>query len=269
MDSPLKWHGGKHYLAPKILAMMPPHVHYVEPFFGGGSVLLAKDPDGVSEVANDLYGTLVNFWTVLASDFYFPNFLRKAEATPFSQDHWERSCRTLDRAGWESSPCVNLALAFFVCCRQRLAGRMKSFSPLSKTRTRRGMNEQASAWIRAVDGLAQVHARLRRVAICNDEAVNVMAREDGPDTLFYCDPPYLPETRSSPNVYRHEMSLGEHLDFLEVCKSCRGKVIISGYPGEVYEVALAGWNRRSFDLPNNSAGGESKRRVSEVLWANF
>jgi DNA adenine methylase len=26
---PLKWHGGKWYLAPKIVAKMPPHIHYV------------------------------------------------------------------------------------------------------------------------------------------------------------------------------------------------------------------------------------------------
>src|SRR5207248_1650852 len=36
--SPLKWHGGKHYLARRIVALMPRHLHYCEPFFGGGSV---------------------------------------------------------------------------------------------------------------------------------------------------------------------------------------------------------------------------------------
>lgn len=63
---PLKWHGGKHYLAQDIVAMMPPRcrrpgnpaaddtgwLHYVEPYFGGGAVLLANDPIGISEVAN-------------------------------------------------------------------------------------------------------------------------------------------------------------------------------------------------------------------------
>jgi D12 class N6 adenine-specific DNA methyltransferase len=54
ISPPLKWHGGKWYLAPKIVALMPAHVHYVEPFAGGLSVLLAKDPAGVSEVVNDI-----------------------------------------------------------------------------------------------------------------------------------------------------------------------------------------------------------------------
>ena len=35
VSPPLKWHGGKWYLAPKIVALMPPHIHYVEPFAGG------------------------------------------------------------------------------------------------------------------------------------------------------------------------------------------------------------------------------------------
>ncbi len=29
---PLKWHGGKHYLARRIVGLMPPHLHYVEQF---------------------------------------------------------------------------------------------------------------------------------------------------------------------------------------------------------------------------------------------
>ena len=48
MIQPLKWHGGKYYLASKIVDLMPPHLHYVEPFFGGGAVLLARDPEDKS-----------------------------------------------------------------------------------------------------------------------------------------------------------------------------------------------------------------------------
>ena len=52
----------------KLSELMPSHLHYVEPFFGGGAVLLARDPEddglwlfphkGVSEVVNDINGKL-------------------------------------------------------------------------------------------------------------------------------------------------------------------------------------------------------------------
>lgn len=45
INPPLKWHGGKQYLARRIIALFPPHIHYVEPFFGGGAVMMEKDPE--------------------------------------------------------------------------------------------------------------------------------------------------------------------------------------------------------------------------------
>lgn len=56
LTQPYKWHGGKRYLAKWTIGHMPDHTHHVEPFYGGGSVLLAKDPEGLSEVANDING---------------------------------------------------------------------------------------------------------------------------------------------------------------------------------------------------------------------
>src|SRR5262249_53588545 len=54
----VKWHGGKHYLARRILARLPAHRRYVEPFAGGLSVLLNKRPASV-EVAADLHPGLI------------------------------------------------------------------------------------------------------------------------------------------------------------------------------------------------------------------
>src|SRR5262249_39556009 len=89
VPGPLKWHGGKAYLAKKIVALMPPHLHYVEPYAGGLSVLLARDPEGTSEVVNDLDGRLVNFWRVLQDPETFERFRRRAEAVPLSRSEWE------------------------------------------------------------------------------------------------------------------------------------------------------------------------------------
>ncbi len=268
---PLKWHGGKHYLAGRIVAMMPPHTHYVEPYAGGLAVLIAKNPDGVSEVVNDIDGRLTNFWQVLQDQAMFAEFHRLVEAIPFSEVEWQqaRHAFAVFRPPLDRDEMVRNAARFFVLCRQSLAGRMKGFASLSRSRTRRSMNEQASAWITAVDGLPAVHARLRRVVVLCRPALEMLRSEDSDATLFYLDPPYLDETRSAPDVYSFEMSRADHCELLEVVRSVRGKVMLSGYPSTLYDSALVGWGRHAFDLPNNAATGTSKARETEVLWCNF
>jgi DNA adenine methylase len=260
---PLKYHGGKWYLAAKIVALMPPHIHYVEPYAGGLSVLLAKNPEGISEVVNDIDGRLTNFWRVLQGEATFERFRRTLEAVPFSESEWLQACECT-----ETDP-IERAVNFFICCRQSLAGRMDCFAPLSRNRTRRGMNEQASAWLNAVDGLPAVHARLKRVAILNRNALDVIRQQDGKGTLFYLDSPYLGETRTVDSVYAHEMTANDHADLLATVRRCQGRVMLSGYRSEMYDRELSDWQRHEFVLPNQAAGGKSKRRMTEVVWCNF
>jgi DNA adenine methylase len=257
---------------------MPRHLHYVEPFGGGLAVLLARDPEdprlwagdtssmrGVSELANDINGRLMNFWRVLRDEDSFTRFRRQVEAIPLSREAWEEAHVHV----YGPDPVAD-AVAFFVDCRQSLAGRMTGFTPITRTRTRRGMNGNVSEWVGAVDGLAAVHARLRRVALDNLPALEVIRREEGPQTLFYIDPPYLHETRTARKVYGpHEMTEEDHRQLLEALNGCVGKVMLSGYPSDLYDTALAGWARHTFDLPNHAAGGKSKGRETEVLWCNF
>jgi DNA adenine methylase len=264
LAAPIKWHGGKQPLASRIVAMMPAHTTYVEPYAGGLAVLLAKLPDGVCEIVNDLDGNLTNFWTALREPALFKRLLRLAQATPFSEPAW-REC-----GGQLADPDpARRAWAFLVYCRQSMGARMKDFAELSVTRTRRGMCEQSAAWLSAVDGLADVHARLKRVAILNRDALAVIEKYDSPDTLFYLDPPYLPEARATPDVYAHEMTFEEHKRLLELLASCRGKVILSGYASELYERQLRTWQRIDIERANSAAGGDVKRRMIERLWLNF
>jgi DNA adenine methylase len=265
VPSPLKTHGGKFYLAQKILALAPPHVHYCEPFAGGLAVLLAKNPEGVSELVNDLDGRLMNFWDVLRDRKLFPHFLREVRCIPLSRQAWERAAA--HRYGFDH---LADAVAFFVFARQSLGGRTGGWTAITRTRTRRGMNGNVSEWQGAVEGLPTVHERLYRVALENRPALEVIAREDTADTWFYLDPPYLQETRSSKDTYgAFEMTGDDHRQLLDLIKRCKGKVMISGYPSKLYDDALRGWTRHTFDLPNNAAGGKDKRRMTEVLWCNF
>src|SRR6478736_3870703 len=85
MNRPLKWPGGKHYLASRIVALMPPHTHYVEPYAGGLAVLFARSGEGVSEVVNDLNADMTTFWRVLQDEASHRNYHRRVQTIPLSE----------------------------------------------------------------------------------------------------------------------------------------------------------------------------------------
>jgi len=279
LTPPLKWHGGKSYLADWIIDLMPRHLHYVEPFGGGLAVLLAKNPfdqrhqwseksfeKGISEVVNDLNRELMNFWKVLQDEESFRRFQRIVEATPFAQPQWhDAGTRMLPRHELD----IEAAVAFFVRCRQSRAGGFKVFATLSRNRTRRCMNEQASAWLGSIEGLADVHDRLKRVVVLCDNAVKVIKQQDGERTLFYLDPPYVHNTRSTTDAYQCEMDESAHNELLSTSQQCHGRVMLSGYPNELYDRALHSWNRHDREIDNKVSGGASKRVMTESLWCNF
>ena len=131
------------------------------------------------------------------------------------------------------------------------------------------MNEQASAWIHCIQGLPAVHARLAGVVILCDDALKVISKYDKPKTLFYLDPPYLPDARASTGNYKHEMTEDDHRELLETIKPCKGNVMLSGYANKLYDSELGDWKRHEFPIDNKAAGGKTKKKMTEVVWTNF
>lgn len=87
--------------------------------------------------------------------------------------------------------------------------------------------------------------------------------------MFYLDPPYPHVTRASTDVYDYEMTDAKHRELLTLIKTLQGKVLLSGYPNELYDEMLAGWNTKEFTKSNNAASGKKKRAMTEVVWMNF
>lgn len=293
LTQPIKWHGGKYYLRKWIVGLMPPHLHYVEPFFGGGGILLARDPDrdwlasgdrklpaalrGGSEVANDLHGELINFWRVLQKPDDFEAFRQRIELTPFSEAEFEDALNSNVHADTDaervdtSAGRVERAVRFFILARQSRQGLMKDFATLSRNRTRGRINEQVNAWLGVIEGLPDVHQRLRNVVILNQSACDVIRKQDGESTLFYCDPPYVHETRSTTGEYAFEMTEAQHRELLDVLAGITGKFMLSGYPSNLYRQweVRHGWNRHEFLIDNKASSGKVKETKTECLWCNF
>jgi DNA adenine methylase len=246
-------------------------------------VLFARDPldprffwtdgdgrlwKGVNEVVGDLNGDLDNFYEVLQDPATFPELFRRANLAQFDEATWRRSKAIL--ANGEADRVVR-AWALFVCCRLSREGAMQGFTPMTKVRLRGGQGNEVNAFLKAVEGLREVHKRLRRVQVLCRDAVALIRQYDVPGTLIYCDPPYFHPTTTATNVYRHEMTEAQHRQLLDALLTLRhARVILSGYASPLYDAVLAGWSgRHTREVANHAAGGKKKRRMTEVIWCNF
>lgn len=87
MRPPAPFFGGKQRIAGQIADLLPEHRHYVEPFCGGLSLLLAKPPSLI-ETINDLDGDVMLFWQQLRDN---PDALMQACAlTPHARAEHQR-----------------------------------------------------------------------------------------------------------------------------------------------------------------------------------
>jgi DNA adenine methylase len=262
----VRWHGGKFVLAPEIIKWFPPHVVYVEPFGGGFSVCLRK-PKSAVEIYNDLDEEIVNLFRVILDPAGAVELIRRIELTPYSRkffdDAYKPSSDPIERAH-------DLVIRSFMG--HGADGAMMNYKTGFRGKARRGEAVPAQEWANYPIGLRAIVARVQSgVEVECLDATKLMKREDGPETLFYVDPPYLPETRSQGNrrkgagyhVYNHEMSLEDHVALLAELKQLRGMVVLSGYPSELYESALADWHR--VEIKAFADGGRPRL---EILWLN-
>lgn len=263
LRSPVKWHGGKHYLCTRIIACFPKHRTYVEPFGGGASVLLNKQPSPV-EIYNDLDGSITRLFRVLRD--HGEELRRRLILTPYSEVEFEAALLPS-----ESHDEIEQARRDFVQWRMSLGGRGEAFS-FTRHRVRRDMADVVSGFLSTIDAeLPRITQRLRSVQILSRPAVEVIKGWDDPDCLFYCDPPYVHETRNrrTTDVYGVEMSESDHRELAAVLKECKGKVILSGYPSELYEELYGTWRSLSFEMANHASSEGVKNRMKEVLWFNW
>jgi DNA adenine methylase len=258
---PLKYHGGKSYLARRIIALIPASRAYAEHFAGGMSVGLNLHPLD-HHLANDLDPDLMNFWDRLrvATEAGLLGSIRSLAYSPETFE-WARGCE-------DPNPDTR-ALALLVIRRMSRGGQGRSFA--WSERLRGGRPGDLNAWETFKDELPAIVARQAPIRLtCLDAMESIRAVDDelGPEVVHYCDPPYLPSTRTRPDAYAREMTAEDHLALLAVLRSVRGTVFLSGYRSALYDAELAGWDRVEWDLPNHSGQGRTKQRRVECLWSN-
>ena len=259
------WYGGKFSHLDWLLPLLPACHHYCEPFAGSAAVLLNRESSPV-ETYNDIDGEVVNFFRVLRDEH--EALIRAIALTPFSREEYHQA---IYESG-ENINAVERARRFYIRARQTRTGLAQTASlgrwANCKNTSRAGMSGVVSRWLGGVQALDSIAERLLRVQIENRPAIDLIRLYDSPDTLFYCDPPYLHATRGDAKAYGFEMDEAQHRELARTLNACQGKVAVSGYEhplmDELFKPDL--WCKtRGADKTIHSTKGS---RV-EVLWTNY
>ena len=257
------WYGGKFSHLEWLLPLLPEAHHYCEPFAGSAAVLLNREPSPV-ETYNDMDGEAVNFFRVLRE--HPEELVRTLRMTPFSREEFYFAIHG------DSNGLTPLERARRFCVRARQArtglaqtATLGRWANCKKT-SRAGMSGVVSRWLGGVEALPDVADRLLRVQIENRPATDVIRVYDGPETLFYCDPPYVHETRGDDRAYSFEMDEEEHGELADALHHCAGRVALSGYRCDLMDDLYGGWRR--FDAPEKLCHSIKKTR-RECLWMNY
>lgn len=256
----LRYQGGKWLLAPWIAQHFPAHQRYVEPYAGAFSVGLRKVAASET-VCNDLNPEVVNFFQQLQQG---PEALIDAIAiSPRTAAEFER-CKVA--AG---SP-LEQARRFYLRCQMAYAsggGRWSGGTSQARLQLVQRQSDQH---------LWAVAARLQGVAIEQGPALDCLRRHDGPDTLFYVDPPYAHSVRGSKDrrhkscqaqprrQYAYELTEADHRELIAILRSLQGAVVLSGYASALYAELLSDWRQ-----VEKTVCASSREPRTECLWMNW
>lgn len=248
----VKYPGAKWKIASWIVEHLPPHVHYVEPFFGSGAVFFNKPP-AKHEVINDLSGDVVNLFRVIRE--HGEELAALVDLTPYSREEYyssyERTGEPLEDArrflvrSWQAHGFkVNYRTGW------RHNG-SKSLQPIT------------TLWNRVPASIRDVAIRLKDAEIEHTPAMAIIERYATADTLIYADPPYVLDTRDRRKLYQHEMTDADHVLLLDALDAHPGPVVLSGYRCPLYDNRLAHWT--AVEKRTQAEKGNTR---TEVLWLN-
>ncbi len=258
------WYGGKFSHLDWLLPLLPPCHHYCEPFAGSSAVLLNR-PASPVETYNDLDGEVVNFFRVLRDQK--DRLIEVIGLTPFSREEFSISC-TLD----PHLDALERARRFYIRARQVRTGLAQTASvgrwANCKHTSRAGMSGVISRWLGAIEDLPAIVERLLRVQIENRPALDVIQLYDAPQTLFYCDPPYIHSARRDTRAYGYEMTDAEHVALAELLNSVQGMVAVSNYECALMDRLYPSPRWHKTLSPPRTIHSTKDTRV-EALWTNY
>lgn len=237
LKSIIKLNDNKAHLVPWILDKFPEgyqNMTYLEPFLGGGSVLLNKDPS-VEEVANDIDQGIVDIWRAVRDEP--KTFLSKTKRMEYKESVFSR-CH-----GRKDDDYLGRAVCEFALKQMSKGGLKKVFLPKA------GKVMCKDCWQGVLEKVPAIHERINKVYFMNKDAAAIIRAFSHENSLVYCDPPELEEEGI--------MDSNKHIELSEILREFKGKAIVSAKNCALYKRLYAGWSRKGVPGKNES------------IWLNF
>ena len=239
----IPWIGSKEKLIPYIWQVFPPRPKlYLEPFGGGGALLLGMQPKvSRMDIYNDFNCDLVNLFlcarecTVqLVRELKFIPFHSRAEFDLLKEfmkhkdllqqriaDERNAVMECFDGEEREElleilreRSClfdVQRAAAYYKVCRGSFSGTTTSFGVKPNNLTN---------FLYLFDDASK---RLQDVVIENKDCLDIIRERDGPDSLIYCDPPYF----DAESLYAVDFPKEKHEELHHILSQCKGYIVVS------------------------------------------
>lgn len=250
--------GGKRLLTKTILALLPEHRLYCEPFGGSGTILLEKAPSP-AEVLNDINGEVINLFRIM--QLHPEEFLRCVRWNLRSREEFKR----LKESPIEVLTDIQRAARIYYLLRAGYGGKLPDAG--SHFAGRMMGSQRPFSIYRIEETLYEIHRRLENVTIEHLPYDECVRRYDAPEALFYFDPPY----------YGHEKDYGPGIfnkdDFTELAallRDIKGLFLLSiNDTPEVREI-FAGFNLREVTTTYNAGTRHGHgKQARELLIANY
>jgi DNA adenine methylase len=248
--------GGKRNLATRLVDIIhrTPHTSYAEVFTGMGGVFFRRRRRPQAEIINDYSRDVANLFRILQR--HYPQFLDTIKWQLAGRAEFDR----MMRENPESLTDLERAARFLYLQRLAFGGKVtgRSFGVAAERPSRFDLTK-------LVPMLEEVHDRLSGVVIECLDYKDFIAKYDGPNVLFYLDPPY----------YGCEGDYGAHLfnrdEFAAMAAQLaglQGKFLLSLNDHPAVREIFAAFDIKTVET-TYTIGQAGAKSVSEVIIANY
>jgi DNA adenine methylase len=250
MIGPLSYIGGKRRIAKQLVALIPPHTTYIEPFAGGAQLFFHK-PRSRVEVLNDIDEEIVNFLRVCQRH---PQELSRSL-------RWQPASRRLfdwyEQDSGKGLTDIERAARFFYLQKNTWGGkRIKRNFHFMVSKHSNYAPETFDA------RFAAVAARLDDVQLEAAPYQTVLSRYDRPTTFFYCDPPYI-----DIDAYEHNFTDADFEQLAHCLRMLKGRFLLSINDCDKARRWFGEWHCQEISFAYTST--RNVRNFRELLFANY